>query len=85
MLPKAPPVAVVLFAAAGASLIALVRREAPKTAPLIPLDLLRSRPFRVSVVASVCCFTGQAAAMVALGTGEPTCVRGLSRRAVRGR
>jgi hypothetical protein len=29
--------------------------------------------------------TGAVAAMVALGTGDPTCVRGLSRRAACGR
>ena len=44
----------------------LVRREAPKAAPLIPLDLLRQPSLRLSVIASVFCFTGQAAAMVAL-------------------
>jgi DHA2 family multidrug resistance protein-like MFS transporter len=45
---------------------ALLRRELPKQAPLIPLDLLRSGSFAVSVVASVCCFVGQSAAMVSL-------------------
>jgi DHA2 family multidrug resistance protein-like MFS transporter len=44
----------------------LVRRESPKTAPLIPLDLLRQPSLRLSVIASVFCFTGQATAMVAL-------------------
>ena len=39
---------------------------APKAAPLIPLDLLRDRSFRISVIASVCCFTGQTAGLVAL-------------------
>jgi DHA2 family multidrug resistance protein-like MFS transporter len=60
--------------ALGASLLAgavfvvagRVRRERPKAAPLVPLDLLRSRSFRLSVVASVCCFTATAAAFVAL-------------------
>ncbi|MBJ2156620.1 MFS transporter [Variovorax sp. IB41] len=47
-------------------MVLLVRREMPKAAPLIPLDLLRVHSFRVSVVASVCCFTGQMAALVAL-------------------
>lgn len=65
-LPKAPAAAVLLLGAAALVLAVLVRREAPKAAPLIPLDLLRDRPFRLSVIASVCCFTGQAAAMVAL-------------------
>ncbi|WP_431052716.1 MFS transporter [Roseateles sp. L2-2] len=44
----------------------LVRRELPRAAPLIPLDLLRSPSFRMSIIASVCCFTGQMASYVAL-------------------
>lgn len=66
LLPRAPLAAVLLLAMAALTLAALVRREMPKTAPLIPLDLLRQRSFRLSVIASVCCFTGQAAGMVAL-------------------
>jgi len=46
--------------------VLLVRRERPKAAPLIPLDLLRVPSFRASIVASVCCFTGQMAGLVAL-------------------
>jgi DHA2 family multidrug resistance protein-like MFS transporter len=38
----------------------------PRQAPLIPLDLLRSPPFRISIVASVCCFAGQMASYIAL-------------------
>jgi DHA2 family multidrug resistance protein-like MFS transporter len=33
---------------------------------VIPIDLLESRSFRISVIASTLCFTGQAAALVAL-------------------
>jgi MFS transporter, DHA2 family, multidrug resistance protein len=47
-------------------LVALVRREAPREAPLIPLDLLRRWPFRISVIASVCCFSAQMVSYVAL-------------------
>lgn len=57
------------FAMGGAGLLALVilvRREMPKSAPLVPIDLLRDRSFRISVIASLCCFVGQAAAMIAL-------------------
>ncbi|WP_272886995.1 MFS transporter [Phenylobacterium aquaticum] len=61
-----PGVAIGLAFAAVVLLAALVRREAPKAEPLIPLDLLRRGPFRVSVIASVCCFTGQGAALLAL-------------------
>lgn len=66
LLPRAPMAATAVFAAAALALTVLVRREAPKAAPLIPLDLLRSRPFRISIMASVCCFTATAAALVAL-------------------
>jgi hypothetical protein len=66
LLPTAPVLAVILFVAAALGAAALVRREIPKEAPLIPLDLLRAPPFRVSVIASVCCFIGQTAGLVAL-------------------
>lgn len=46
--------------------VLLWRRELPKPAPLIPFDLLRVPPFRLSVLASICCFAGQAASLVAL-------------------
>ncbi|HTK00805.1 MAG TPA: MFS transporter [Bordetella sp.] len=55
-----------LLALSAVCLVLLVRREMPKAAPLIPLDLLRVHSFRVSIVASVCCFTGQMAGLVAL-------------------
>jgi MFS transporter, DHA2 family, multidrug resistance protein len=48
------------------SLALLIRREMRQPAPLIPLDLLRDRPFRLSVIASICCFAGQMASYVAL-------------------
>jgi DHA2 family multidrug resistance protein-like MFS transporter len=66
LLPKMPALAAVLLAAAVLALVALVRREMPKEAPLIPLDLLRAGSFRISVIASVLCFAGLAAGMVAL-------------------
>jgi MFS transporter, DHA2 family, multidrug resistance protein len=56
----------VLLMVAVACLVRLVRRELPQAAPLIPLDLLRASSFRLSVIASVCCFTGQMAGLVAL-------------------
>ena len=64
-------------------LVLLVRRELPQAAPLIPLDLLRERSFRISVIASVCCFTGQMASYVALpfylqhGLGQSALATGL--------
>lgn len=54
------------LAAAGACLFALVRREMPKAAPLVPLDLLRGHSFRISIMASVCCYTAQMAGFVTL-------------------
>ncbi len=45
---------------------ALVRREWSRPAPLIPLDLLRSPSFGLSVVSSVCCFSAATASFVAL-------------------
>lgn len=65
-LTRSAAAAAALFVLAAASLALLVRLEAPKAAPMFPLDLLGSRSFRLSVIASVLCFTGQAAALVAL-------------------
>lgn len=66
ILPRSPWPAGVLFVIAALALLTLVRRETPKPVPMIPLDLLRSRGLRISVIASVCCFTGQTAGLVAL-------------------
>jgi MFS transporter, DHA2 family, multidrug resistance protein len=46
--------------------VALVRHELGRAAPLIPFDLLRIRLFSLSIATSVCSFTGQMAALVAL-------------------
>lgn len=83
MLPARPALAVALIAAAGSALTALVRRERPKEAPLIPLDLLSANSFRISVTASVLCFTGVGAGLVALpfylqhGLGQNVWMTGL--------
>ena len=61
-----PALGIALLAGSGASFAALVRREWTRAAPLVPLDLLRGRPFRFAVIASVCCFAGQMASYVAL-------------------
>jgi MFS transporter, DHA2 family, multidrug resistance protein len=61
-----PKLAIALLVISIVSFVALVRREMPRHAPLIPFDLLRSRPFRISVIASVCCFAGQMASYIAL-------------------
>jgi MFS transporter, DHA2 family, multidrug resistance protein len=44
----------------------LVRHEIGRAVPIIPFDLLRIRLFSLSVATSVCCFTAQTAALVAL-------------------
>ena len=61
-----PALAATLLAAAAVSLAALIRRELPRDAPLIPLDLLRAGSFRISVIASVCCFAGTTLGLLAL-------------------
>jgi DHA2 family multidrug resistance protein-like MFS transporter len=82
-LPTRPLGGSLLMVLAFSLFAALVRREAPKATPLFPLDLLRGRPFRLSVIASVCCFTGQTAGIVALpfylqhGLGQSTLITGL--------
>ncbi len=66
LIPAWPAISAALFLVAVVALPILVRRETPKVAPLVPLDLLRDGSFRISVAASICCFAGQASAMVAL-------------------
>jgi len=66
VLPTRPALAVALIAAAAIALTTLIRRERPKEAPLIPLDLLSASSFRISGTASVLYFTGVAAGLVAL-------------------
>jgi DHA2 family multidrug resistance protein-like MFS transporter len=44
----------------------LLKRERVHDVPILPLDLLARPRFRSSVVASICCFTGQAAGLIAL-------------------
>jgi DHA2 family multidrug resistance protein-like MFS transporter len=61
-----PAIAVGLAALALAGFALLVKRELPKPSPLVPLDLLRRRPFRLAVGASICCFVAQSGAHLAL-------------------
>lgn len=64
--PTRPPLAIALLTGAATNASVLMRREAGRSAPMIPLDLLSQRPFRVSVLASVLCFAGQSAGLVGL-------------------
>jgi len=83
VLVEQPWMAASLLAAAAISLTALVRREMPREAPLIPLDLLRAGSFRISVMASVCCFAGMTMGLLALpfylqhSLGQDTLMTGL--------
>ena len=77
-------IASALLAATGLrTLLALVSRERPKLAQMIPLELLADQSFRTSVIASVCCFTGQTGGLVALplylqnGLGQTPLITGL--------
>ena len=66
LLTTRPASGLALVGTAVACFAMLVRREWPRETPLIPLDLLRSGSFRVSVIASVCCFAAQMVSYVAL-------------------
>jgi DHA2 family multidrug resistance protein-like MFS transporter len=83
LLPARPMAAAVALAASAVAVAALIRRELPRPAPLIPLDLLRTGSFRISMIASVCCFAGQTSGLVALpfflqhGLGQDASMTGL--------
>ncbi len=62
----APVTGVALIAAALACLAALLRLERGSRTPIIPTDLLAEPAFRVAVIASVCCFSGQMLSYIAL-------------------
>lgn len=62
----APLAATGCLAAAVLGFVVLLRREWPKTHPLVPLDLLRGESFRLSVLASTCCFVAQSTGLLAL-------------------
>src|SRR5215469_482885 len=66
---QAALLAVAQIAAGCVCAYALVRHELGSPAPLLPLDLLRIRLFRLSVATSVCSFVAQMAALVALPFG----------------
>jgi DHA2 family multidrug resistance protein-like MFS transporter len=58
--------ALVEIVAAFLALAALVRRESQVDAPLIPVDLMRIPVFALSVATSICSFTAQSLALVAM-------------------
>jgi DHA2 family multidrug resistance protein-like MFS transporter len=71
---------------AGAAVVLamlLIRRMRSLPAPVWPIDLLSLRPVRVSAAASICCFAGQSAGLLALpfylqpGLGQSPLAAGL--------
>lgn len=83
MLAERPVAAALFLVSAAVCLTVLVRREMPKDSPMVPLDLLGNSSFRTSVNASVFCFSGQTAGLVALpfylqhGLGQTPLTTGL--------
>jgi DHA2 family multidrug resistance protein-like MFS transporter len=63
---KAPFLVVVQFAVAGVAGAFLVARQMTRTAPLLPVDLLRIPLFALSVASSISAFVGQSMAQVSL-------------------
>lgn len=63
---SAPISGAVLIGGSILSLVALLRLERKNTAPIVPTDLLADPAFRVAVIASIACFTGQMLSYVAL-------------------
>lgn len=61
-----PTAAGCMLLASVLAFAALIAREANQIRPLLPLDLLRSASFRNSILASVLCFIGQTAGLIAL-------------------
>jgi MFS transporter, DHA2 family, multidrug resistance protein len=51
---------------AAVSAVLLVRRQISRSEPLLPIDLLRIRIFRLSIVTSICSFCAQMLAFVSL-------------------
>jgi DHA2 family multidrug resistance protein-like MFS transporter len=62
----ASPAGFAMLLVGAAAGVALVRRQLPLVAPLLPIDLLRIPIFRLSIMTSVVSFAGQMLAFVAL-------------------
>jgi DHA2 family multidrug resistance protein-like MFS transporter len=66
LLTREPTIGGALIAGAGLCLTGLIWRERESAAPLVPTDLLAVPAFRVALMASICCFTGQMLSYVAM-------------------
>ncbi|MDX3807275.1 MFS transporter [Bosea thiooxidans] len=63
---QSPVTGGLLIAASVACFVLLLRIERRSAVPLVPTDLFAAAAFRFSVIASVCCFTGQMLGLLAL-------------------
>jgi DHA2 family multidrug resistance protein-like MFS transporter len=63
---QSPMTGCLLIAVSVICFFALLRIERRSAAPLVPTDLFAAAAFRFSVIASVCCFTGQMLGLLAL-------------------
>lgn len=63
---QSPATGSFLIAMSVACLVLLLRIERRSVTPLVPSDLFANAAFRFSVIASVCCFTGQMLGLLAL-------------------
>lgn len=61
-----PALAWLLISLGLSSLVLLIRREIKMKTPIFPIDLLLNQPIRLSVIASLCCFSAQTASYIAL-------------------
>ena len=65
-LPIAFAPAILLAALGVVGALVLVRNQARKRLPVVPVDLFRDRGFGLAVAASACCFVAQCAGLIAL-------------------
>lgn len=63
---QSAPAAAFLLASGGTGLWLLIRRDARRHTPFLPLPLFRSRNFTLSVMASVLCFIAMSVALLML-------------------
>jgi MFS transporter, DHA2 family, multidrug resistance protein len=66
LLARAPAIGGALIAGAVLCLAVLIGLERNSEAPLVPTDLFAVPAFRVAIMASICCFTGQMLSYVAM-------------------
>jgi DHA2 family multidrug resistance protein-like MFS transporter len=63
---RAPLLGGAMIVGAAGCLVVLLWLERGRKAPLVPTDLFAAPAFRIAVMASICCFTGQMLSYVAL-------------------